>query len=46
MVVLLFKFAVVDAETGAEHLTGLCWRLGLPEARMKWKLLTASTKHN
>ncbi|MGF1908334.1 acetate kinase [Vibrio kasasachensis] len=32
------KFAVVDAETGAEHLTGLAECLGLPEARMKWKL--------
>jgi acetate kinase len=32
------KFAVVDAETGAEHLTGLAECLGLPEARIKWKL--------
>ncbi|MCE0496194.1 acetate kinase [Vibrio salinus] len=32
------KFAIVDAENGAEHLTGLAECLHLPEARIKWKL--------
>ncbi|NOH79148.1 acetate kinase [Vibrio sp. RE86] len=32
------KFAVVDAESGDEHLTGLAECLHLPEARIKWKL--------
>lgn len=32
------KFAVVDAESGAEHLSGLAECLHLPEARIKWKL--------
>ncbi|WP_114784426.1 acetate kinase [Vibrio tetraodonis] len=32
------KFAVVDAENGNEHLTGLAECLLLPEARIKWKL--------
>jgi len=32
------KFAIVDAESGAEHLTGLAECLQLPEARIKWKL--------
>lgn len=32
------KFAIVDAESGDEHLTGLSECLGLPEARIKWKL--------
>ncbi|CAM3738036.1 acetate kinase [Vibrio aquimaris] len=32
------KFAVVDAENGNEHLTGLAECLHLPEARIKWKL--------
>ncbi len=32
------KFAVVDAENGAEHLSGLAECLHLPEARIKWKL--------
>jgi acetate kinase len=32
------KFAVVDAENGDEHLTGLAECLHLPEARIKWKL--------
>jgi len=32
------KFAVVDAQNGDEHLTGLAECLHLPEARIKWKL--------
>ena len=32
------KFAIVDAESGQEHLTGLAECLHLPEARIKWKL--------
>jgi len=32
------KFAIVDAVTGDEHLTGLAECLHLPEARIKWKL--------
>ncbi|KDM92959.1 acetate kinase [Photobacterium galatheae] len=32
------KFAVVDAVSGDEHLTGLAECLHLPEARIKWKL--------
>ena len=32
------KFAIVDAENGNEHLTGLAECLHLPEARIKWKL--------
>ncbi|MCG3743887.1 acetate kinase [Vibrio cincinnatiensis] len=32
------KFAVVDAENGTEHLSGLAECLHLPEARIKWKL--------
>ena len=32
------KFAVVDAENGDEHLSGLAECLHLPEARIKWKL--------
>ncbi len=32
------KFAIVDAATGDEHLTGLAECLHLPEARIKWKL--------
>lgn len=32
------KFAIVDAETGEEHLSGLAECLHLPEARIKWKL--------
>ncbi|MCC4798762.1 acetate kinase [Enterovibrio norvegicus] len=32
------KFAIVDAQTGDEHLTGLAECLQLPEARIKWKL--------
>lgn len=32
------KFAIVDAENGDEHLTGLAECLHLPEARIKWKL--------
>ncbi|MGF1703621.1 acetate kinase [Photobacterium makurazakiensis] len=32
------KFAVVDAVSGEEHLTGLAECLHLPEARIKWKL--------
>ncbi|MBW3696521.1 acetate kinase [Vibrio sp. T187] len=32
------KFAVVDAQSGDEHLTGLAECLHLPEARIKWKL--------
>ncbi|PMO61489.1 acetate kinase [Vibrio breoganii] len=32
------KFAIVDADNGEEHLTGLAECLHLPEARIKWKL--------
>ncbi|TQP26304.1 acetate kinase [Vibrio cholerae] len=32
------KFAVVDAQSGAQHLSGLAECLHLPEARIKWKL--------
>ncbi|MDP5253722.1 MULTISPECIES: acetate kinase [unclassified Vibrio] len=32
------KFAIVDAQNGEEHLTGLAECLHLPEARIKWKL--------
>ncbi len=32
------KFAIVDADNGDEHLTGLAECLHLPEARIKWKL--------
>lgn len=32
------KFAIVDAESGDELLSGLSECLGLPEARIKWKL--------
>ncbi|ELR64763.1 Acetate kinase [Photobacterium marinum] len=32
------KFAVVDAVSGEEHLSGLAECLHLPEARIKWKL--------
>ncbi|MFD2179349.1 acetate kinase [Veronia pacifica] len=32
------KFAIVDAESGDEHLTGLAECLHLPEARIKWKM--------
>jgi len=32
------KFAIVDADNGTEHLTGLAECLHLPEARIKWKL--------
>ncbi|MEH6532146.1 acetate kinase [Photobacterium frigidiphilum] len=32
------KFAIVDAVSGEEHLTGLAECLHLPEARIKWKL--------
>ncbi|WPC75223.1 acetate kinase [Vibrio porteresiae] len=32
------KFAIVDANNGDEHLTGLAECLHLPEARIKWKL--------
>ncbi|GEA51578.1 acetate kinase 1 [Vibrio inusitatus NBRC 102082] len=32
------KFAIVDADSGEEHLTGLAECLHLPEARIKWKL--------
>lgn len=32
------KFAIVDAESGDELLNGLSECLGLPEARIKWKL--------
>ncbi|CAH0533997.1 Acetate kinase [Vibrio stylophorae] len=32
------KFAVVDAQNGDEHLSGLAECLHLPEARIKWKL--------
>ena len=38
MVVLLLNFAIVDADNGNEHLTGLAECLHLPEARIKWKL--------
>lgn len=32
------KFAIVDAQSGEEHLTGLAECLHLPEARIKWKM--------
>lgn len=32
------KFAIVDAQSGDEHLTGLAECLNLPEARIKWKM--------
>ncbi len=32
------KFAVVDAQSGEQHLSGLAECLPLPEARIKWKL--------
>ncbi|EGR3949370.1 acetate kinase [Vibrio cholerae] len=32
------KFAVVDAQNGEQHLSGLAECLHLPEARIKWKL--------
>ncbi|OOE49999.1 acetate kinase [Salinivibrio kushneri] len=32
------KFAIVDAQSGDEHLTGLAECLHLPEARIKWKM--------
>ncbi|OEE63364.1 acetate kinase [Enterovibrio norvegicus FF-454] len=32
------KFAIIDAQTGDEHLSGLAECLHLPEARIKWKL--------
>ncbi len=32
------KFAIIDATTGDEHLSGLAECLHLPEARIKWKL--------
>ncbi|MDV7103989.1 acetate kinase [Vibrio sp. TH_r3] len=32
------KFAIVDADNGNEHLTGLAECLHLPDARIKWKL--------
>ncbi|ODP99629.1 MULTISPECIES: acetate kinase [Salinivibrio] len=32
------KFAIVDAQSGEEHLTGLAECLNLPEARIKWKM--------
>ncbi|ATF09030.1 acetate kinase [Candidatus Enterovibrio altilux] len=32
------KFAIVDAQTGDKHLTGIAECLQLPEARIKWKL--------
>ncbi|EOX1767849.1 acetate kinase [Vibrio cholerae] len=32
------KFAVVDAQSGEQHLSGLAECLHLPEARIKWKL--------
>jgi acetate kinase len=31
------KFAVLDARTGAEHLTGNAQRLGTPEATLDWR---------
>lgn len=32
------KFAIIDAQTGDEHLSGLAECLHLPEASIKWKL--------
>ncbi|MGL4735258.1 MAG: acetate kinase [Enterovibrio sp.] len=32
------KFAILDAQTGEEHLSGLAECLHLPQARIKWKL--------
>lgn len=32
------KFAIIDAQTGDEHLSGLAECLHLPQARIKWKL--------
>ncbi|CZF84671.1 acetate kinase [Grimontia marina] len=32
------KFAIIDAQSGDEHLSGLAECLHLPEARIKWKL--------
>ncbi|OOF15547.1 acetate kinase [Salinivibrio sp. PR932] len=32
------KFAIVDAQSGEEHLTGLAECLNLPESRIKWKM--------
>ncbi|BAX53882.1 Acetate kinase [Photobacterium damselae subsp. piscicida] len=32
------KFAIIDPVSGEEHLSGLAECLGLPEARIKWKL--------
>ncbi|OOE87131.1 acetate kinase [Salinivibrio siamensis] len=32
------KFAIVDAQSGDEHLTGLAECFHLPEARIKWKM--------
>jgi acetate kinase (EC 2.7.2.1) len=32
------KFAIVDAQSGDEHLTGLAECLHLPDARIKWKM--------
>ncbi|WP_150138302.1 acetate kinase [Candidatus Enterovibrio escicola] len=32
------KFAIIDAQTGDEHLNGLAECLHLPEARIKWEL--------
>lgn len=32
------KFAIIDAQNGDEHLSGLAECLHLPEARIKWKL--------
>ncbi|PSV22780.1 acetate kinase [Photobacterium leiognathi subsp. mandapamensis] len=32
------KFAIIDPVSGDEHLSGLAECLGLPEARIKWKL--------
>ncbi|MGL6002304.1 MAG: acetate kinase, partial [Plesiomonas sp.] len=32
------KFAIIDAVTGDEHLSGLAECFNLPEARIKWKM--------
>ncbi|MBV7300132.1 acetate kinase [Enterovibrio paralichthyis] len=32
------KFAIIDAQSGDEHLSGLAECLHLPEARIKWKM--------
>jgi acetate kinase len=37
------KFAVLDARTGAEHLTGNAQRLGTPEATLDWRHAGQST---